>query len=157
MLEVIVETLADALAAEAGGATQLDLESALPMGGLTPSAGMIEQICRGVHIPVLVMIRSHARSFAFSNSEVAVMCGDILAARRLGADAFLTGCLTEDRCIDVKGVEALQEAAGTLPLHFHLAWEMTTDPAQALETLIELGVRSVRVSGGGIAFGRGTD
>lgn len=106
--------------------------------------------------PVLVMIRPHPRSFAFSNAEVAVMCGDILAARRLGADAFLTGCLTEDRRVDVEGVEALQEAASTLPLHFHLAWEMTTDPAKALETLIELGVQSVRISGGGIE-GRAVD
>jgi copper homeostasis protein len=130
MLEIIIETLADALAAQAGGATQLDFKSALPIGGLTPSAGMMEQVCKSVDIDALVMIRPHARSFVFSNAEVAVMCGDILRGRKLGAAGFLTGCLTEEGQVDVEAVKALQDAAGDLPLHFHLAWELTSDPSQ---------------------------
>jgi copper homeostasis protein len=150
MLEIIIETLEDALAAQAGGATQLDFKSALPIGGLTPSAGMIEQVCKSVEIDALIMIRPHARSFTFSNAEVAVMCGDIVQGRKLGAAGFLSGCLTEEGQVDVEAVKALQEAAGDLPLHFHLAWELTPDPSQALETLVRLGIRSVRVSGGGL-------
>jgi copper homeostasis protein len=150
MLEIIIETLADALAAQAGGATQLDFKSALPMGGLTPSAAMMEQVCKTVDVDAVVMIRPHVRSFAFSPAEVAVMCGDILLGRRMGAAGFLTGCLTEERRVDVEAMKALQDAAGDLPLHFHLAWELTPDPSQALETLIRLGVRSVRTSGGGL-------
>jgi copper homeostasis protein len=150
MLEVIIETLKDARAAQAGGANQLDFKSALPIGGLTPSAGMIEQVCKSVDIDAIVMIRPHARSFAFSHAEVAVMCGDILVGRRMGAAGFLTGCLTEDGQVDVEAMKALHDAAGDLPLHVHLAWESTEDPSQALETLIQLGVRSVRISGGGL-------
>lgn len=63
MLEIIVETVADALAAEAGGATQLDLKSAAELDGLTPTLGMIEQICSRVQIDVMVMVRPHKKKF----------------------------------------------------------------------------------------------
>jgi len=95
------------------------------------------------------MIRPHARTFTYSHDEVAVMCGDIQFAGKMGAAGFLLGCLTEDGRVDVKAMKALQDAAGDRPLHFHLAWELTADPGQALETIIELGVKSMRISGGG--------
>ncbi len=150
MLEVIIETLEDARAAQDGGADQIDFKSALPMGGLTPSAGMIEQVCKSVDVDAIIMIRPHVRRFNFSHAEIAVMCGDILYGRRMGAAGFLTGCLTEDGQVDIEAMKALQDAAGDLPLHFHLAWESTQDPSHALEMLIQLGVKSVRVSGGGL-------
>ena len=150
MLEVIVETLADALASHAGGASQLDCKAALPLGGLTPSLGMVEQICRSVDTDALVTIRPHARSFCFTPPEIAVMCGDIMRARDVGASGFLTGCLTEKGAIDVEAMTALQEAAGKLPVHFHLAWELVPSPVDALDTLVGLGVKSVRTSGGGL-------
>ncbi|KPL22604.1 MAG: hypothetical protein AMJ93_06790 [Anaerolineae bacterium SM23_84] len=45
---IIAETLADAIAAQEGGATQLDLESAFLQGGLTPSMGLIPRKVRVV-------------------------------------------------------------------------------------------------------------
>ncbi len=148
MLEVIVEDLSDALAAEAGGATQLDLKCDFLQGGLTPSAGMIEHVCANVGIDVLVMIRPHARTMVYSKSDIAVMCADIRLARKLGAKGFILGCITEDRHIDVDAVRAFKDAAGDCSINFHLAWELTVDLSQALETLIELGVQSVRTTGG---------
>lgn len=147
-LEIIIETLAGALAAQAGGATQLDFKSASSEGGLTPSAGMMEQVCGSVEIDVLVMIRPHARTFVYSKSDIAAMCSDIRLARKMGAKGFLLGCLTEDKRVDVDAMRLLQEAAADCPLNFHLAWELTVDPREALETIIELGVQSVRTTGG---------
>jgi len=147
-LEIIIETLAGALAAQAGGATQLDFTSASSEGGLTPSAGMMEQVCGSVEIDVLVMIRPHARGFVYSKSDIAAMCSDIRLARKMGAKGFLLGCLTDDRRVDVDAMRLLQDAAADCSLHFHLAWELTSDPSEALETIIELGVQSVRTTGG---------
>ncbi len=148
MLEIIVETLRDALAAEAGGATQLDFKSAFPIDGLTPSAGMLETVLGAVGIDVLVLIRPHARSFVYSADEIEAMCRDIRLGRKLGASAFLLGCLTVDGQLDVDAIKQLQDATDGLMLHLNLAWELAADPAEALETAIELGMRSARITGG---------
>lgn len=148
MLEIIVETPSEGRAAEDGGATQLDLKCDFLQDGLTPSAGMIERVCREVDIDVLVMIRPHARTMVYSAEDVAIMCSDIAFARELGASGFILGCITEDERIDADAVRAFSDSAQDRSLNFHLAWELTTDPSQALETLIDLGVQSVRTTGG---------
>jgi copper homeostasis protein len=149
MLEIIAETVSDALAAQAGGATQLDLECSFLQGGLTPSVGLIEQVCATVDIDVLPLIRPHPRDvgFVYPREDVAVMCADVRMARQMGADGFLVGCLTADGNVDVNAMAALGDAAGDRPLHFHIGWELAADPALALETIIELGVQSVRITG----------
>jgi len=156
-LEIIVDTVSDALAAQAGGATQLDFKAAFSDGGLTPSAGMIEQVCASVGVDVVLMIRPHARTFVYSRSDIAVMCSDIRLGREMGAKGFLLGCLTEDGRIDVDAMRAFQDAADGCPLSFHLAWELTADPRQALETMIDLGVKSVRITGGAGLAGKARD
>ncbi len=157
MLEIIVENLSEALAAEAGGATRLDLKCDYLQLGLTPSAGMIEQVCASVGINVLVMIRPHARTMVYSESDIAVMCADIRLARKLGAREFLLGCITEDGHIDADAVRAFRDAAEDCSINFHLAWEQAVDLGQALETLIELGVQSVRTTGGAGLTGKAED
>ena len=148
MLEIIVETVEDALAAEAGGATRLDLKADFFEKGLTPSAGMVEQICSRVNIEVMVMVRPHTRSWVLSPEDVAVMCSDIRIGCELGAEGFLLAALTDDHELDFPAIEAFRNAAGDLPLHFHMGWELTRDTHETLKQLISLGVKSVRTSGG---------
>jgi len=163
MLEIIVETVEDALAAEAGGATQLLLESDFVEDGLSPTAGMVKRVCSHVSIDTIVSVRPYAHPrtspdlYVVTENDLAVMCDDIRLAVARGANGFLLGALTTDRKIDKQAIEILQEAAGTLPLHFHLAWEITADPSAALEDLISLGVQSVRNTGGQAPGGRAID
>ena len=157
MLEIIVETVSGALAAQAGGATQLDLKCDLAEDGLTPSAGLIERVCAEVSIDVLVMIRPHPRALVYSQMDVDIMCADIRLARTLGAKGFILGCVTKDRHIDVEAVRAFQQAAQDCSINYHLAWEAALDPLQALDTMIDLGVASARTSGGGGLGSRAED
>lgn len=157
MLEIIVETVADALAAAEGGADRLDLKSNFVQKGLTPSAGMIEEICSRVDIEVMVMIRPHTRSWVVDSHDLAVMQADVHIARSLGASGFLLGALTADKRLDVPTVQALKETAGDLPIHFHLGWELAEDPLATLEDLISLRIQSVRTTGGGGPEGKVPD
>jgi len=148
MLEIIAETVEDARAAKAGGATQLDLKSDFMQDGLSPTTGMIERICERVDIDVIAMIRPHTRSFSCSEDDIAVMCTDIRLGRERGASGFLLGAITPDGRIDMDAVQRFQDAARDLPLNFHLVWQATSDAQQALEDLITAGVYSVRITGG---------
>ncbi|HEY60095.1 MAG TPA: hypothetical protein G4N92_05365 [Anaerolineae bacterium] len=148
MLEIIAETVEDALAAEAGGATQLDLKSDFVEDGLTPTAGMVERICSQVSIDVIVMVRTRANGMVLTPDDIAIMCHDIELSRERGAAGFLLGAITKGREIDSEAIEAFKTAAGGLPIHFHLAWEKTKDLNNTLEQLIGLGIKSVRTTGG---------
>jgi copper homeostasis protein len=147
-LEVVVETCEDALEAEAGGADQIEVKCDYLEYGLTPTAGMLTEICRRVSCDVLCMIRPHARANVYSSSDLAAMAGDIKTAKTLPIKGFLLGSLTTDNQLDLQSLEFLKEAAKPLDLHFHLAWELSTDPFLSLKQLVELGFKSVRTSGG---------
>jgi copper homeostasis protein len=157
MLEIIAETVADALAAETGGATQVELVTDLFEEGLTPSAGMIEQVCGRVRIGVLVMIRPHDRSSTYSQDDVAVMCSDIRTACRLGASGLMLGCVTADGRVDVEAARRFRDAAEGRPLHFHNVWHLARDQDAAIEDIIALGFQSMRTHGGRAVAGKAGD
>ncbi len=60
---------------------------------------------------------------------------DIRAARELGADGVVIGCLTADGRVDVKRCEHLSEAAGALDITFHRAFDMSLDRGEAREDI----------------------
>ena len=155
-LEIIVETLEDAQAAEAGGATQLDLKAHYPCSGITPSLGMVKLIHEKVSIPIVMMIRPHARSFQASQGDIQAACNDIYLARDLGVSNFMAGFLTPEKRLDTTSLKQLLEAVGDAHLHMHLAWELTKEPFQTLDEMVEIGLSSIHTGGlstAGSAFG----
>jgi copper homeostasis protein len=146
-LEIIVETYEDVLAAVRGGATQLDLKAHYPCSGVSPSAGIIARVLRAVDIPVMVMVRPHARSLVMSREDINTACEEIRQARKLGANNFVVGFLNSGYDLDMDGLMRIKEAAGDCALHANLIWELSNDPMNAIEQLIELGFSSLRAGG----------
>src|SRR5690606_22818345 len=67
--------------------------------------------------------------------------------REAGVAGVVVGCLTAEGDIDEARMAALVAAAGPLSVTCHRAFDMTRDPAAALETLIRCGVSRVLTSG----------
>lgn len=147
LVEVCLESVEDVLAAEAGGADRAELCANLVEGGTTPSSGTIRLAKERARIPIMVMIRPRGGDFLYSDVEMDVMRSDIEAAKRDGADGVVFGCLRQDGTIDEHRTRDLVEAARPMPVTFHRAFDMSRDPLQSLETLIELGVDRVLTSG----------
>jgi copper homeostasis protein len=148
LLEVCIDSVASAVAAEAGGGGRVELCADLGVGGTTPSIGTIAECCRRVAIPVNVIIRPRGGDFVFSEEELDVMRADVIAARAAGASGIVIGSLLENGAVDRQQTRTLVEAARPLPVTFHRAFDEVADQAAALETLIELGVDRVLTSGG---------
>ena len=68
ILEISVETLERALAAERGGAHRIELCGKLSQSGLTPDAELLRSVREMVRIPIFAMIRPRAGDFAYSDA-----------------------------------------------------------------------------------------
>lgn len=146
-IEACVDSVESAQAAEAGGASRVELCDDLVEGGTTPSAGMIEVCCEGLNIPVFVIIRPRGGDFLYSDAELEVMRRDIVRAARSGASGVVLGLLRRDGSVDVERTRALIDAARPLSVTFHRAFDVSRDADEALDTLLELEVDRVLTSG----------
>ena len=154
LLEICVESVADARAAAEGGADRLELNSALALDGLTPSLGLLREVRRAVgrRFPVIAMARPRAGDFCYDDADFRVLRRDVDLLLENGADGVAFGILTPGGDIDVKRcrpiVRAAEAAGAPQGAVFHRAFDVVRNPLSALEKLIDLGVRRVMTSGG---------
>jgi copper homeostasis protein len=147
LIEACLDSVPSALAAQAGGAGRIELCDNLVEGGTTPSAGTIALCKERLAIPVFVMIRPRGGEFLYSDVEYEVMRRDIAQAKSLGADGVVLGLLRPDGRVDAARTRALVAEARPLPVTFHRALDVTPDPLEALDALMEIGIERVLTSG----------
>lgn len=147
LVEIVCCSVDDCLAAERAGAGRIELCQALAEGGLTPSAGLLQEALAQVKIPIAAMVRPRRSGFHYSPSERAVMERDVESHVAIGAHAVVFGCLDEEGRIDHAANARLIARKGGCDAVFHRAFDVVPDPREALETLIDLGFKRVLTSG----------
>jgi len=145
--EVCVEGLPGALAAAEGGAHRIELCAGLVEGGTTPSPGTLALALERAKVDTVVLVRPRGGDFLYSRAELDTLLLDVAAARDGGAFGIATGVLTRNGSVDVPAMERIMEAAGSLSVTFHRAFDMVREPWEAMEALIQLGVDRVLTSG----------
>lgn len=147
LLEIAANSVASALAAQAGGAHRIELCSALELGGLTPSHAQIAMARERLRIQLHVLIRPRAGDFVYGEEEHETMRRDIEACAALGCDGVVLGALDVDGNVDLVRCRELAVAAKGMSITFHRAIDVSRDPLQALADVIELGCTRVLSSG----------
>lgn len=147
LVEICCGSVEDVIESERGGAQRAELCSALALGGLTPTAATIAEAKRLSDLPLIVMIRLRSGGFCYSDVELMTMERDLELAAELGADGFVFGILTDKGMVDQKRCKRLVGRANGLPTVFHRAFDVTPNPFDALESVIDLGVNRLLTSG----------
>lgn len=147
-VEICVDSIESAMAADNGGAHRVELCSNLAEGGTTPSTGLVESVRKKIGASLYVLVRPRPGDFCYSEDEFEVMKRDVLAAKRLGAEGVVIGILKEDGRVDVQRTQCLVELAKPLGTTFHRAFDMSAELSAALEDVIDAGVDRILTSGG---------
>ena len=148
LLEISVESVDAAAAAERAGADRIELCADLSAGGLTPDAALIRAVRQQIQIPIFVMIRPRAGGFVYSSSEFAQMKKSVTAAKDSGASGVVFGILKTDRTVDIDRTRELVALAQPLLVTFHRAFDACPDLSQALDNVERLGASRILTSGG---------
>jgi copper homeostasis protein len=147
ILEVCVDSYNSLKIAEAAGANRIELCSALNLGGLTPSYGLMRQAISHQSLEVVVMIRPRAGDFCYSTDEFETMKQDVLSAKELGFEGVVTGILHPDGHIDLERLRELVDLAKPMQVTLHRAFDVAKDPEGSMEALIDMGIVRILTSG----------
>ena len=149
IIEICCGSYEDALAAYRGGAKRIELNSALHLGGLTPSIGTLRLVKKNTNLKVIAMVRPRGAGFCYSLADFEVMKTDAEILMEHGADGIAFGCLDEEGNIHIEQtreiIDIIKKYEGEAV--FHRAFDCVKNPYESMETLIAMGVDRVLTSG----------
>lgn len=157
ILEVCVDSLASAKAAQQGGADRLELCSALTVGGLSPYCELLQQIKAECDLPVRCLMRPRPGDFLYAEEELDLLCTQIRHLRQAGADGFVLGVLTPEGELDELAMERLLEPCDGLPVTLHRCIDVSRDPVATYAAATKLGLDTVLTSGAAASCSAGVD
>ena len=146
-LECCCTSVSEAVEAEAGGASRIELCTDLSCGGVTPERRTIEETLRKVSIPVNVLVRPRGGDFVYSEPEIQSIADGIAMCKALGVNAVVIGALDPEGNVDSRVMGFLMEKAEGLQVTFHRAFDECRDPFKALEDIISLGCHRLLTAG----------
>lgn len=149
LVEICANSLESALAAQQGGADRIELCTALHLGGLTPSHGLILKTLESIQIPAHVLIRPRPGNFHYSKRELAIMEHDIAFCREVGCAGIVTGVLDPESVveIDIPALASLIMESLGMDFTFHRAFDLVKNPERVLDILIKARVTRILTSG----------
>ena len=150
ILEICCGNFEDVKTAYENGADRVELNSALYLGGLTPSLANLVCAKEQCRIPIVAMVRPRGGGFCYSKEEYQTMLLDAKILLEHGADGIAFGFLTKDRELDLKRTQEMISVIRRYGKEavFHRAFDCVKDQKKATEQLIEAGADRILTSGG---------
>ena len=149
LLEVIVQSEADARAAADGGADRLEVVRDIDQDGLTPSIDVVRAIRSNTRLPLRIMIRDRNDFSAPDRQRLERLQQAIRSFADLGVDGAVVG-FARGAELDLDATAAVLSVVPSLRATFHRAFDVAAEPARALDALRTLPqIDRVLTTGGG--------
>lgn len=129
---------------------RIELNSALELGGLTPSLSTLVRAKEITNIPIVCMVRSRGGDFCYTDEEYDTMYKDATLLLENGADGIVFGFLNKDLSFNEVQMKRFADLAKKYNKEAvcHKAFDtMTSDINTDIEKLISYGITRVLTSG----------
>jgi copper homeostasis protein len=146
IIEVVCYNLQSVLTASKH-ADRIELCSNPAAGGVSPSFALLELAKKNSHVPVFAMVRPREGDFIYDENELEIIHREIEMFKSAGADGIVCGILKDDGSVNTDAMTEIVNFASPLPVTFHRAFDLTPDPFEALEKIIESGCKRILTSG----------
>lgn len=146
-IEIATSNYASTLCAVKGGASRIELCSALTEGGLTPSYAYLLKCRKDFSLPIFPIIRPRGGDFLYSEEEFEIIKKDVLFCRDTNYDGIVSGFLTKEGTIDQERLLTIVELAHPMQVTFHRAFDRCKEPLVAIEQIINAGCKRILTSG----------
>jgi copper homeostasis protein len=132
LLEVIVQSVADATAAEAGGADRLEVVREIERDGLTPPLDFVRSLLSATSLPLRVMVRESDGFGVTSPRELIALQRAFADLADLGVHGAVVG-FARGGALDLDLIASVLAVAPGLPVTLHRAFDACHDPEEAID------------------------
>ncbi len=149
-IEICCGSITDVITAASFAETdRIELNSALELGGLTPSIAALKAARKLTDKKIIAMVRPRPAGFCYTETERQIMFADAELFLNNGADGIVFGFLDENRMIDQETTRRMTQMIHAYQKEavFHKAFDAAEYPFQTMETLIRCGIDRVLTSG----------
>ena len=147
LLEVIVQSVADARAAAEGGADRLEVVRSIRDGGLTPTTALVRTIAHETSLPLRVMVRENA-GYDTDARELSTLRQAAAEFAAIGVDGIVVG-FARAGTVALEELANVLDAASDARATFHRAFDALRDPLHAIDELVRIqAIDRILTSGG---------
>lgn len=150
ILEACIESLDGYKNAQHAQVQRIELNSALHLGGLTPSAGLVKNVlAKEPAIPVIAMVRPRGGGFNYTDNEYETMLQDGEWLLKAGVAGLAFGFLDENHEVDQVRTKAFVELCHQYRREavFHRAIDISKDYLASIAILVDCSVDRILTSG----------
>ncbi len=146
-VEVCADSILSIQNASNAKVDRVELCSALGIGGLTPSFGLIREAVDLKLLPIHCLIRPRPGHFFYDKEEIKVIEKNILNARELGCHGVVVGAHDQNFKLDLTLLKRWKTLAGPMYITFNRAFDVLVSPLEAISQLIDLDFDCLLTSG----------
>ena len=116
------------------------------VGGITPPEKDIAY-ATSKKTPIHPIIRPRPGNFTYNTKELSKMINSIEYCKDVGCRGVVYGVLDDKHSVDYKKCEILVKESKGMSLTFHMAFDLTDDPFESMEKIIDLGFERILTRG----------
>ena len=148
-IEICIGNIDDAITASKYPIDRIELNSAIELGGLTPSIETLKKLKGAISQKICCMVRPRGGDFIYSQNEFETMLLDGKNLLENGADGIVFGFLNEDNTLDEERTKQMIDLAHSYGKEaiFHKAFDEVTDQFETIKKLADLNIDRILTSG----------